>query len=105
MPRKESSSSKVAVSAGIFDDTGYGSHEDYVDDLAYDVFNMVACDHHALNSATNSVIVDAATRATQLLINRYVHLVYFHPYLLLLKMRPLETEYLSAQQNQPILVQ
>jgi hypothetical protein len=47
--------------------------EDVVDDLEYDVFNLVACDDHALNlgaGGVDSAVLDGATRATQLIVNK-----------------------------------
>ena len=50
------------------------NHEDKVDDLNYDVYNLVSCDHHTLNVDTNDdiedIILHAATRSSQLLIKR-----------------------------------
>lgn len=55
---------------------------DLVDDLTYDIYNLVACDYHSLsleshsNTNTkniNEIIHENATRATQLLINRYAY--------------------------------
>jgi hypothetical protein len=47
---------------------------DQVDDLTYDVCNLVACDYHPLQfqntESVNETIQESATRATQLLINR-----------------------------------
>jgi hypothetical protein len=50
-------------------------HEDRVDDLTYDVYNLVACDYHQVvldqaPAANEEKIHEAATRATQLLVNR-----------------------------------
>lgn len=52
-------------------------HEDTVDDLTYDLYNLVACDYHPLLPPASSVseveveeqIREKATRATQLLVN------------------------------------
>ena len=49
--------------------------EDHVDDLTYDVFNLVACDNHPLNIDESSgnleeAILSSTARATQLLVNR-----------------------------------
>jgi hypothetical protein len=51
------------------------SHEDVVDDLNYDVYNLVAFNYHPVRFTGNEdekedAILDAATRATQLLIKR-----------------------------------
>lgn len=52
-------------------------HEDQVDDLTYDTHNLVACDYHQVvldgdDVANEAKIQEAATRATQLLVNRSV---------------------------------
>jgi hypothetical protein len=52
---------------------------DHVDDLTYDICNLVACDYHPLQLETtgsdvNEIIQASATRATQLLINRFAFL-------------------------------
>jgi hypothetical protein len=56
-----------------FDQDNY-DNEDRVNDLKYDVYNLVACDYHAIrvdeNESLEDTIKDATTRATQLLINR-----------------------------------
>ena len=49
--------------------------EDHVDDLTYDVFNLVACDYHPLNVGEGSkdledTLLNVTSRATQLLVNR-----------------------------------
>ena len=49
--------------------------EDHVDDLTYDVFNLVACDYHPLNIGEGSkhledTLLSATSRATQFLVNR-----------------------------------
>ena len=62
------------------------NHEDQVDDLTYDTYNLVACDYHQIvldgdAGANEAKIQEAATRATQLLINKYVIFAsphYFH---------------------------
>lgn len=73
---------EVAVSASdiapeLYDDSSDEDFdtEDHVDDLTYDVFNLVACDYHALNIDDNSKSLEdelllATTRAAQLLVNR-----------------------------------
>ena len=47
--------------------------EDVVDDLNYDVFNLVARNYHSLPESENleDMIRESVTRATQLLIKRY----------------------------------
>lgn len=47
--------------------------EDQVDDLTYDTYNLVACDYHQIvldGNDREEKIQEAATRATQLLVNR-----------------------------------
>jgi hypothetical protein len=56
----------------LYDD---GSREDLVDDLKYDVKNLTACNYHAMRSTDDEdereeMILEAATRATQLLVKR-----------------------------------
>jgi hypothetical protein len=50
------------------------SHEDVVDDLNYDVYNMVARNYHPIlfdsNDDIEAVLQENFTRATQLLITR-----------------------------------
>jgi hypothetical protein len=52
-------------------------HEDVVDDLTYDVFNLTACNYHPIvfdeqgnDAAKEQVFIDIATRSTQLLLRR-----------------------------------
>ena len=54
------------------------SHEDVIDDLNYDVRNLATFNYHPIrlqgNSAVDEAIVlEAATRATQLLVKRYAY--------------------------------
>lgn len=51
------------------------SHEDVVDDLNYDIYNLVAFNYHPVKMPSDEeereeAILEAATRATQLLIKR-----------------------------------
>lgn len=51
--------------------------EDKVDDLNYDLHNLVCCDYHTLKVSDDdmeSIIVDTATRAVQLLVKRIFEL-------------------------------
>ena len=50
-------------------------HEDKVDDLVYDTYNLVACDYHDIvldgdDESNSEKMLEAATRATQLLVNK-----------------------------------
>jgi hypothetical protein len=57
-----------------YDDVPEANAEDVVDDLAYDVFNLVACDNHAINlteADKEELLLSSTTRATQLLMKRY----------------------------------
>jgi hypothetical protein len=64
-------------------DESSGIHEededdtaDVTDDLTYDLCNLISCDYHTLRfelATREEVIHETATRATQLLINRFVH--------------------------------
>lgn len=53
-----------------------GPREDVVDDLSYDIYNLTACNYHAVRFGEGENKEDAllmtAQRATQLLIKRYV---------------------------------
>ena len=51
------------------------SHEDVVDDLNYDIYNLVAFNYHPVrivgdDEEKEEAIMEAATRATQLLVKR-----------------------------------
>lgn len=51
------------------------SHEDVVDDLNYDLYNLVAFNYHSVrligdDEEKEDTILEAATRATQLLVKR-----------------------------------
>lgn len=66
---------------GQDDDVINTGREDVVDDLTYDVYNLMAADYHALpiNSDTkqqqrDKIIKENATRATQLLVDRLFNL-------------------------------
>ena len=53
------------------------SHEDVVDDLNYDIYNLAAFNYHPIKipaeeDEREEAILEAATRATQLLIKRCV---------------------------------
>lgn len=55
------------------------SHEDVVDDLNYDLYNLVAFNYHSVrlvgdDEEKEEVILEAATRATQLLVKRLAQL-------------------------------
>ena len=57
-----------------FDETRE-SHEDVVDDLNYDLYNLVAFNYHSVrligdDEEKEDTILEAATRATQLLVKR-----------------------------------
>ena len=57
--------------------------EDVVDDLEYDVFNLVACDNHALNLTEDGedleeLLLSSTTRAAQLLMKRYAGMLLRH---------------------------
>ena len=58
-------------------DSGEGNEntEDIVDDLEYDVFNLLACNHHAVrildNEDKEQVLQSHFQRAAQLLMKRY----------------------------------
>jgi hypothetical protein len=48
-------------------------NEDHVDDLTYDIFNLVACDYHPVvveGEKRENLLKESAMRATQLLVNR-----------------------------------
>lgn len=49
-------------------------HEDVVDDLQYDLFNLLACNYHSLRvvegQTVEDVITEGAERATRLLMKR-----------------------------------
>lgn len=52
------------------------SHEDVVDDLSYDIFNLAAFNYHSIRlqgdlDEREEMLQEAATRATQLLIKRF----------------------------------
>ena len=54
------------------------NHEDVIDDLNYDVRNLATFNYHPIRLQGNSAvdeatILEAATRATQLLVKRYVY--------------------------------
>ena len=54
------------------------SHEDVIDDLNYDVRNLATFNYHPIrlqgnSAADEAIILEAATRATQLLVKRYVY--------------------------------
>jgi hypothetical protein len=56
-------------------DMGQESHEDVVDDLNYDVYNLVAFNYHPIRvtgdeDEKEEALLEASTRATQLLIKR-----------------------------------
>lgn len=55
-------------------------NEDRVDDLIYDVYNLVACDYHAIKEVNDEVVEEnllaSTQRATQLLINRCFKFIY-----------------------------
>lgn len=57
-----------------YDDDNEEDYSDKVDDLKYDLFNLIACDYHPLKYENNETfeeeIYNKATRATQLLINK-----------------------------------
>ena len=61
------------VAPGLYSGDGDDT-EDVVDDLEYDVYNMVASDNHSLHVTgdVDDAILAAATRATQLLVNRFI---------------------------------
>lgn len=70
-----------AVAPGLYDgsqelEEDDTAAEDVVDDLVYDVFNLVACDNNELKlnqsggESVEEVILQSATRATQLLVKR-----------------------------------
>lgn len=63
----------------LYDESGSDENdvdnEDHVNDLKYDVFNLLACDNHALrieNDNLEEVLCDATQRATQLLVQKYI---------------------------------
>ena len=73
MPKRAAMTEEVVSAASIAPDAYDEYDEDIVDDLEYDVYNLVACDNHALNvtDGIENSILAAATRATQLLVKRY----------------------------------
>jgi hypothetical protein len=59
------------------------SHEDVVDDLSYDIFNLAAFNYHSIRiqgdqDEREEMLQEAATRATQLLIKRFVSSIISH---------------------------
>ena len=60
----------------LYEDDDAINHEDIVDDLTYDVYNLTACNYHPLRILTDKqkerVLLDSSRRSCQLLIKRFL---------------------------------